>query len=63
MHKYWSQPSGRFPQKKQIPFLLDQFSSADIKKWKNIKDLLLKLLPGLSKCLQRKIDFKRWLFE
>jgi len=42
MHKYWSQSSGRSPQKKQIPYLLDQFSSADIKKWKSIKDLLLK---------------------
>ncbi len=42
MYKYWPQPSGRPPQKKQIQFLLDQFSSADIKKWKNIKDLFLK---------------------
>jgi len=42
MHKYWPQPSGRPPQKKQIQFLLDQFSSADIKKWNNIKDLFLK---------------------
>ncbi len=42
MHKYWSQPSGRFPQKKQIPYLLDQFSSADIKRWESIKDLFLK---------------------
>jgi len=42
MYKYGPQPSGRPPQKKQIAYLLDQFSSADIKQWKSIKDLLLK---------------------
>ena len=40
MHKHWQQPPGRQPQK-QIYFLLDQFSSADINKWKSIKDLFL----------------------
>lgn len=42
MSKRWPHPSHRPPPKKQIPYLLDQFSSADIKKWKSIQDLLLK---------------------